>query len=213
MLSGTEVQIPILRNSNKVVTGPTSISPLQCLTTNHEPRTTNHEPRTTNHEPQITNHKSRITNHESQITNHKSRITNHESQITNHKSQITNHKSRITNHKSRITNHESQITNHKSRPFWAVGPFRPSLVRGDSPRNAPLTPLLQPGEGSVVALWDCDPARRHLACAVPARRRRQRGPCDHACAIPAYCRRHRASRQRRLPAISHGNSRCTEGQS
>ena len=33
---------------------------------------------------------------------------------------------------------------------WTVGPFRPSLVRGDSTRNAPLTHLHQPGKGSNV---------------------------------------------------------------
>ncbi len=33
---------------------------------------------------------------------------------------------------SRSSNHESRVTNHESRPS------RPSLVRGDSPRNAPL---------------------------------------------------------------------------
>ena len=33
---------------------------------------------------------------------------------------------------SRSSNHESRVTNHESQPF------RPSLVRGDAPRNAPL---------------------------------------------------------------------------
>ena len=40
--------------------------------------------------------------------------------------------------RARLPQFESQITNHESRPFWTVGPFRPSLVRGDAPRNAPL---------------------------------------------------------------------------
>ena len=97
----------------------------------------------------------------------------------------------------RITNHESRITNHESRPF---GPFRPSLVRGDTPRNAPLSyatvpapprlPCQQPGSIATVPLryqpvavatvvGPTVPARFHLATyAQPCRRQR-------ACAAPA----------------------------
>ena len=67
--------------------------------------------------------------------------------------------------RARLSQFESRITNHESRP---------SLVRGDTPRNAPLTFLHQPVEGSNVAMRNSDPARRHRACALPACRRRHR---------------------------------------
>ena len=54
--------------------------------------------------------------------------------------------------------------------FWTVGPFRPSLVRGDSPRNAPLTPLHLPSERSIVAL------RNQRPNAPPPRQRTPRPP-------------------------------------
>ena len=53
-------------------------------------------------------------------------------------------------------------------------PFRPSLVRGASPRNAPLTPLHHPAEGSHVTMRDSDPARRRRAFAATSARRRFR---------------------------------------
>ena len=50
--------------------------------------------------------------------------------------------------------------------------LRPSHVRGDSPRNAPLTPLLAQVEGFNVAQCNRDPSRRHRASAIPTCRRR-----------------------------------------
>ncbi len=64
--------------------------------------------------------------------------------------------------------------------------LRPSLVRGDSPRNAPLTPLHPPpGVASLRPCATCDPAPRHRACAIPACL--QRAACLHGreCASPA----------------------------
>ena len=56
-----------------------------------------------------------------------------------------------------------RITNHESRPFWAVGPFRPSLVRGDAPRNAPLAmpPCVRVPSIHVSADRDEPPFVRH----------------------------------------------------
>ena len=68
---------------------------------------------------------------------------------------------------------------------WTVGPFRPSLVRGDSPRNAPLTPLLAQPVGSFGTLYNRDPSPRHPACADPACRQLQRGRSGRLCASPA----------------------------
>ena len=97
------------------------------------------------------------------------------------------------NVRARLTQFESRFTNHDSRPFWTVGPFRPSLVRGDSPRNAPLKNHL----GATVCAnpaWsrrecadaivssrfqlaaDAPRARRQRACALPSNRAFYRPP-------------------------------------
>ena len=68
---------------------------------------------------------------------------------------------------------------------WTVGPFRPSLVRGDSPRNAPLKPLLAQPVGSIGAQSNGDPSRRQRACAIPTCRQSQRRRCGRLCASPA----------------------------
>ena len=98
---------------------------------------------------------------------------------------------RITNHESRVTNHgrsgpplcggtppatppvanatvparrpqfESRVTNHESRPF------RPSLARGDSPRNAPLIQRHPPCVGSDTALYSQRPSPPHANLRVP----------------------------------------------
>jgi len=57
--------------------------------------------------------------------------------------------------------------------------LRPSLVRGDSPRNAPLTPLLPPGLGSNVAL------RNRRPIAPPQINKRH--PTVGAGLVPALC--------------------------
>ena len=79
--------------------------------------------------------------------------------------------------------------------FWTVGPFRPSLVRGDSPRNAPLKPLLAPRVGSDAAQCNGVPAHCHRACALP--------PCRR----PAVCRCRRVPMPPCMPASTRSRLR------
>ena len=60
---------------------------------------------------------------------------------------------------------ESRITNHESRQLW---PFRPSLVRGDSPRNAPLCYAAVPARPQPAA--NAQRTQCHHLGASPANR-------------------------------------------
>ena len=72
---------------------------------------------------------------------------------------------------------------------WTVGPFRTSLVRGDSPRNAPLQ-LCRRAYASPARL-SATGRQCHRACAEPAGVSKPARVCHRACAIPA-CRRRAA---------------------
>ncbi len=65
------------------------------------------------------------------------------------------------------------------RPFR---PFRPSLVRGDSPRNAPLVYASVRARSQLTC--QRQPCRRHRACAIPACRRRAAYRFHQVCASP-----------------------------
>ena len=134
--------------------------------------------------------------------------------------------------RSRSSNHESRITNHESRPF------RPSLVRGDSPRNAPLCYATVPARFQLTRQRQS--CQRHRACVAPAVRitnhesritaipalpcagglPSQRPPmlCHRACAIPADastpvvpappCLRRSRSSNHESRITNHGRSFC-----
>ncbi len=107
--------------------------------------------------------------------------------VTGNWSLATGNWSLATGNWSLATGNWSLATGHwpLAAAVWTVGPFRPSPVRGDSPRNAPLKPLLAQREGSIGAQCNGDPSRRHRALAIPTCRQSQRGRCGRLCASPA----------------------------
>ena len=79
-----------------------------------------------------------------------------------------------TGHCPLATAHWPLPTDHWPLPTghcpWTVGPFRPSLVRGDTPRNAPLQ-LCHRARASPTGV-SATGRQYHRACALPACRQR-----------------------------------------
>ena len=73
-----------------------------------------------------------------------------------------------------VPDHWPLATDHWPLPTghcpWTVGPFRPSLVRGDTPRNAPLQ-LCHRARASPAGV-SATGRQYHRACALPACRQR-----------------------------------------
>ena len=103
--------------------------------------------------------------------------------------------SRSSNPESRIANPESRIANPELRPSRAVGPFRPSLGRGDTPRNAPLTPLHRPVEGSNVAMRNSG-AMPSPCCSWPP-------ATSHRPPTTGHCRPHNRPAPELVPVLAH----------